>query len=651
MSKRKMRKKEKKENFGKNKKNLLLRITMYTFIVTILLSLSLFISLFIYSKNLNFQMPEVVKIEVYDNDNNLIETINNTSNRSYVILEDVSPNIIKAFLSIEDKEYYNHQGVNFKRIIGALIADIKNKDMRQGGSTITQQYVKNTFLTSEKTLKRKIDEALIAINLENNYTKDEILEGYLNTIYFDHGLNGINDACLYYFNKHPKDITLNEACVLAAIPKSPINYSPIKNYDNNNSRRKLILTELLKDNSITIDEYNENIDQEVELYGKLDSSEIKNSPYYLDYVMKLLNEMKISSSKGIKVYTSIDNNLNRIIQESINKYLPKNSNLELAIVAMDTKGNVLASIGGKDYLTSTYNRTMTLRQPGSTIKTFLYYAALENGFNISHTFYSAPTDFYTKNGKYSPHNYGEVYPYQDVSMAYAIATSDNIYAMKTHLYLGTHTLYNTLLDFGFNKKIKNNESLALGTSEVSLTELTLGYAKIASMGKDLESTYIKKITTMDGEILYKRKYEYEERFNPKTCYLLSEALTNVFDNRVRVNITPTCASISSMLKGTYAAKSGSTDYDGWIVGYNNNIILGIWTGYDDNTIVNNKDTKYIKYIWANIMKEYNKRNYWFKTPSNIIGIKMNPVTGKITTDNEYQKYLYFDINNLPDFLN
>lgn len=640
-----------KKKVKRNKKHLLLRITMYSFIFIVIISLLLFISLFFYSKNLNYQMPQVVQIEIYDDDNNLIETINNTSNRSYVKIEDINQNIIDAFISIEDKEYFNHQGINFKRIIGALIADIRNKELSQGGSTITQQYVKNTFLTSEKTLKRKIDEALIAINIENKYTKEQILEGYLNTIYFDHGLNGIKDACLFYFNKSPKDITLNEACVLAAIPKSPKNYSPIKNKEANDVRRKLILSELLKDNKITPDTYQNCINETVEIYGKLESLEIKNSPYYIDYVIKKLNEFNINQSQGIKVYTSINHKLNSIIQKTIEKYRDNDSELEIAIVAMDTNGKVLANVGGKDYQTSTFNRTQTLRQPGSTIKTFLYYAALENGFNVSNTFYSSPTTFYTANGSYSPHNFNELYPNQDVSMIYAIATSDNIYAMKTHLYLGTNVLYNTLLDFGFNKKIKNNESLALGTSEVTLSELTLGYAKIASLGKDLDATYITKITNDKGDILYSKKYNYEQKYNSDTCYLLSEALTNVFDNQIRINISPTCSSVSSLLNGTYAAKSGSTDFDSWIIGYNNNIILGIWTGYDDNRKVNNKETKYIKYIWADIMRQYNTKNYWYQTPNNIIGIMLNPITGSINSDDKYQKYLYYDINNLPEFLN
>lgn len=642
---------KKRKRIKKSTKHIILRITMYSFILIVLLSLGLFIALFFYSKNLNYQMPEVIQIEVYDNDDNLIETINNTSNRSYVQYQDINQNIINAFLSIEDKEYFNHQGINFKRIIGALLEDLKTKEFSQGGSTITQQYVKNTFLTSEKTFKRKIDEALIAINLENKYTKEQILEGYLNTIYFDHGINGINDACLFYFNKSPNEITLNEACVLASIPKSPVNYSPIKNKEANDLRRKLILKELLKDNKITNEEYLENLNQDVKIYGKLESKEIKKSPYYLDYVFKLVNELNVDASKGIKVYTSIDNNLNNIIQSSMNKYIDKESDLEISIVAMDTSGNVLACVGGKDYLKSTFNRTQTMRQPGSTIKTFLYYAALNNGFNVSNTFYSGKTTFHTQNGSYSPHNFNEIYPNQDVSMIYAIATSDNIYAMKTHLYLGTNTLYNTLLDFGFNKKIKNNESLALGTSEVTLNELTLGYAKIASLGKDLKSTYIKKITDFEGHFLYKSKTDFDQKYNSDTCYLLSEALTNVFDNQIRINISPTCSSINSLLNGTYAAKSGSTDFDGWIVGYNNNIILGIWTGYDDNRKISNKETKYIKYIWADIMRQYNKKNYWYQTPNNIIGIKLNPITGMINNEDKYQKYLYYDINNLPEFLN
>lgn len=641
----------------KNKKfwKILLQITKYTFIVFILGFTILFVSLFIYSKKLNYELPKVIDIEIYDNYENLLFKKNNTSNKNYVYFKDINPSIIEAFLSIEDKDYYSHQGINFKRILGALVNDLKSGTLNQGGSTITQQYVKNVFLSSEKTLKRKIEEALIAINIESKYTKDEILEGYLNTIYFDHGIYGIYDACLFYFNKLPSEINVNEACMLAGIPKSPSNYSPIKNPENNNKRRKLILSEMKSDGKISNEEYLSLVDEIPEIYGKLDRVKISNAPYYIDTILNDFNNSakfkKIDRSNGIKIYTNIDSNLNKIIEKSIEKY-KSNDEIEIAIMAIDTTGKVLATVGGSDYLSSTYNRTKSLRQPGSTIKTFLYYAALENGFNVSSTFYSAPTVFYYNGEEYSPSNYNNIYPYQDVSMAYAIATSDNMYAMKTHLFLGPDKLYSTLKDFGFTSKISKNPSLALGTSEVTLEELTLGYGKIASLGKDINASYIDKITDLKNNILYKCDYNDTQKFDSTTCFLLSEALTNVFDGNVRINISPTCSQINQMLTKKYAAKSGSTDYDGLIVGYNNQIALGIWTGYDDNRVLEKSEAKYIKYIWAYIMENYNKnkKNTWYSTPSDVISIRLNPINGNIGMYNEYQKYLYYKIDNLPEFL-
>ncbi len=634
--------------------NILLKITKYTFIIFILLFTVLFISLFIYSRNIDYYMPEVVEVEIYDSSNNLLYKKNNTSNQNYVFIENINTNVINAFLAIEDKDFYSHQGINFKRILGALITDLKNGSFDQGASTITQQYVKNTFLTSEKTFKRKIKEALISINIESKYTKNEILEGYLNTIYFDHGIYGIYDASLFYFNKEPIDLSINEAAILASIPKSPSNYSPIKNPENNNQRRKLVLGELLSDGKITQEEYDNCINENITIYGKLDRTKISNAPYYIDTVLSQLNSLdeykELDKSKGIKIYTNIDKKINNLIEEAITKY-KDNNEIEIAIVAMDTEGKVLASVGGSDYLKSSYNRTSALRQPGSTIKTFLYYSALKNGFNVSSTFYSAPTTFYYKGEEYSPQNYNNIYPYTDVTMAYAIATSDNIYAMKTHLFLGVDNLYQTLKDFGFSSKISANPSLALGTSEVTLNELTLGYAKIASLGQNVTSHYINKITDLNDNTLYINKTDTKQTYDRTTCYLLSEALTNVFDNNLRINISPTCVSINQMLTSKFSAKSGSTDYDNLIVGYNKDIVLGIWTGYDDNRKLTSSEGKYIKYIWAYVMENYTKgnSNTWYTTPSDVLAIKLNPITGSIGMYNEYQKFMYYDINNLPEY--
>ena len=321
---------------------------------------------------------------------------------------------------------------------------------------------------------------------------------------------------------------------------------------------------------------------------------------------------------------------------------------------MDPKtGKVLDVIGGNDYQASSFNRaTKSLRQPGSCIKPFLYYAALQNGFTPITTFNSSKTSFNIDGNIYEPNNYKDIYPNQDVTMAYALATSDNIYAVKTHLFLGTDVLYNTLKNFGFTSKINNNPSLALGTSEVSLMELVTGYSKIASMGKDINPIFIRKIVDSNGKLLYKNDNDPEYKYDSSTCYILTETMTNMFDNNLSLNISVTGASLKSMLSQKYAGKSGSTNTDNWMIGYNNNLLLGIWCGYDDNRLIENGEGTFIKYIWAEIMEKYTKNldNNWYITPNNVTSIVLNPINGMLPLNNEYSKKIYFNVNNIPWYI-
>lgn len=625
-----------------------LKLSKYLLLFVIIITILLIIAFFNYSKNLNYKIPDKQTIVILDKNGNSFFEINNANKQSYVPLNEISDNIIKAFIAIEDKDFYKHNGFSIKRICGALIKNFKNNSISEGASTITQQYVKNLFLSSEKTYERKIKEIAIAINLETKYTKDEILEGYLNTIYFGHGIYGINDACRYYFNKKPNEISLSEACVIAAIPKGPSIYSPINNFEKNKERKELILNELEKDKIITNYEKEKALKENINLNIKQDS--IKVAPFYQDIVINELQKLNIKSTIPYYVYTNVDINLNNFINKTINKYIPE-SNLEISIMALDpSNGNVLSIIGSKNYANSSYNRaTNALRQPGSAIKPFLYYSALENGFTPITTFSSFPTSFNVNGSIYEPHNYKDIYPNQDVTMAYALATSDNIYAVKTHLFLGTETLYNTLKDFGFSTTINNNPSLALGTSEVYLDELILGYGKIASLGKNIETNYINKIVDINGKVLYEKKYDIKQKYDYNNCYILAETMTNMFDNNLSINISVTGATIKSMLTNKYAGKSGSTDSDNWMIGFNNNLVLGIWCGYDDNRVLQNSEGKFIKYIWAEIMEYYNqnKEKKWYDTPNNVISIKLNPINGQLAINNEYSKSLFFNTNNIP----
>lgn len=632
---------------------IILKMTKYILLLSILILVALTIIFFKYSKKLNYTIPKKNTITILDKDNNFYFEINNANKQSYIEIDKISKNIINAIITIEDKNYYNHNGISLKRIGGALVSNIKNKSLSQGASTITQQLARNLFLSNEKTYKRKIKEISIAISLESQYTKEEILETYLNTIYFGHGIYGVQDACKYYFGKDATNVTIAEACTICAIPKGPAIYSPINNYESNKKRKELIINELYKDNIISLKDKNYALSENINIIAKKYTTS-KLSPYYQDTIIEELKKLNIKSDIPFTVYTNLDSKLDIIINNKLEKYKQNDEDLQIAIYAIDPNtGKVLDIVGGYNYSSSTFNRaTKSLRQPGSTIKPFLYFSALSNGFTPITTFNSSKTVFNINGELYEPHNFKNIYPNQDVTMSYALATSDNIYAVKTHLFLGTNTLYNTLKDFGFTSKIKNNASLALGTSEVYLNELVNNYCKIASLGKDIKASYINKIVDDNGKILYQSNDNFKQKFDSTTCFILSETMTNMFDNNLSLNISVTGASLKSILTQKYAGKSGSTNTDNWMIGYNNNLVLGIWCGYDDNRLIENGKGSFIKYIWAEIMEEYtrNLEKNWYDIPYNVTSIILNPITGKIAESNEYSKKIYFNINNIPWYI-
>lgn len=633
----------------------ILRISLGIFILAATVIL---ISFSIINYKLSYDIPPIINIELYDRNGEKYLSYTNGRKQSYVKLENINTNLINAFISIEDKRFYHHQGIDIVRIGGALIADIKAGEMVEGASTITQQYVRLLYLNSNKTIKRKIYELMIAMNIESKYSKDEILEGYLNSIYFDHGIYGIEDASLFYFNKSSKDLTIAEAAMLAAIPKGPTIYSPIENPLKNKERKDLILKELLNDGLINIDEYTTSINESPKIYGKNPHIQNESAPFFQDMVINEILSMGFLNNylyQGIKVYTTLDSTLNESALKYIKEYHP-NNDIQIALYAVEPKtGQILTVIGGSDYTKSTYNRaTSSKRQPGSTIKPFLYLAALENGFNLSTTFMSEPTTFYVNKEEYTPSNFKSIYPNMDVSMIYALATSDNIYAMKTHLFLGEDKLVEILNRFDISSTALPIPSLALGTHEVTLQNLTEGYATLANLGIKNETYTISKITSFNDEILYEHKSTKSKKVADESdVFLLNSAMTSVFDRNVSVNILPTGARIASLLSFDFAAKSGSTDSDNLIVGFNPDICIGVWTGYDDNRkITSSSDTSFGKSIWARTINSYaNKVNSsWYDVPENIISAELNPISGFYGYPNDYTKIVYFRRNNIPWYI-
>ena len=573
------------------------------------------------------------------------------SSEESVSLKDMSKHLINATISIEDKNFYKHQGFDFLRILKAMFVNIKSGETLQGASTITQQYARNLFLDFDKTWDRKIKEAWITIRLETHYSKDDILEGYLNTINYG-GIFGIENASKYYFNKSAKDLTLAEASMLAGIPKNPSRYSPLIDEESAKSRQKIILNSMVKNGYITESQADSAYNTKLNYERSEDSDNLKMIMYYQDAVMDELKSIKTIPSSfletgGLKIYTNLDMKAQKALEDSANKNIT-NADIQMAGIVMDPQtGKVLALSGGRDYNKSQYNRaTMAKRQVGSTIKPFLYYSALENGFTPSTTFTSEKTTFsFSGNKTYTPKNYNDEYANGPISLAAAISYSDNIYAVKTHLFLGDDALPDILNRVGIDEKLNNLPSLALGAVEINMMDMMGAYSALANEGYKVEPYFISKVTDMDGNVLYEYKPNPENVLNKNTVYILNELLTTTYAAEFKDYNVPTCLSIAPKMTHKYAIKSGTTNTDNLIFGYNKDLVVGMWTGYDDNKDVSSKDSSNLKNAWVDIMESYlegkTDEETWYETPSNVVGVAIDPISGKAATDSSKAKVLYY----------
>lgn len=582
---------------------------------------------------------------LYDNESKLV-----FGDNDWIPLNKISNNLINATIYTEDKYFYKHIGFDYLRIGKAAITNIINKSKSEGASTITQQYARNLFLNFDKTWKRKIDEAILAGELEVHYSKDEILEGYLNTINYG-GVYGIESASKYYFNKSSSNLTLAEASLLAGIPKSPNNYSPIKNYTKAKERQKIVLTMMKKNKIITEEEYNKALNEEIKIIGKEEDSNITSINYFKDSVLNELKSLKqipasVIETGGLKIYTTLSMDAQQDLEESLKKYVDEDEEIQTSGIMMNPDtGGVMALIGGNNYNKSQYNRAVNAkRQIGSTMKPILYYTALESGFTPSSSFTSEKTTFTFREGKtYSPKNYNDKYAEGPISMAAAISYSDNIYAVKTHLFLGEDMLINTAKRIGITSKLTPIPSLALGTEEMSLLEITTAYSSFANLGYKVNPHFIKKVEDSKGNVLYENKEEKQEVLNSSLTYILNEMLTYTYNKNFIDYNYPTLISLLPNITHKYSIKSGTTDTDLLIMGYNKNAVLGVWTGYDDNKKIDSSKYSYHKNIWIDTMESYFKDHEasWYDIPDNVVGVLVNPITGTLVEDNAEKKEMFF----------
>ncbi len=595
---------------------------------------------------------------LYDNKGELL--YQGSRSNEWANLEDINENLINAVIAVEDKNFYNHHGFDYLRIAKAMATNIKKKSIVQGASTISQQYIKNLYLDFDKTWKRKIEEAFLTLELEVHYDKNDILEGYLNTINYGQGNMGIVNAASYYFNKKPSELSLEEAIILAGIPKNPGNYNPVSNYDAAIKRAWVVAKAMLNNNYIDEETYNSLFQNKIEIYGQVKNNNLQMIMYYQEAVLNELSNIKevpssLVNAGGLKIYTNLDLEMQKNMEENIlsNK---ANDDIQVASVIVDPNtGAIKALTGGMDYAKSQYNRALkSKRQVGSTMKPFLYYAALENNMTMSSTFRSEETTFNLSNGKtYTPGNAGNLYASKEITMAAALALSDNIYAIKTNLFLGIDKMIEVAKRTGIKTNLDEVASLPLGTSEINILDYATGYTTLASGGFKKDLYFIEKIEDLDGNILYEHESYDNLVINPNYTYILNEMMNTTTNDAYVDYTTPTALNIASSLTHKYALKTGSTNTDYWIVGYNKDALVMMWMGYDNNLNVDNKVRNSAKKTWASTIEFALKDidTSWYETPKNVVALPLDAVSGKVTNDQNKAALYYYVKGTEPGVTN
>lgn len=620
------------------------------FLILLVIGIATIIGSYTYAKMLpKLQIKSANSISLYDKESNLF--FQGTGSREWISLQNISPYLVKATIDTEDKNFYRHKGFDLFRILKATYVNLVSGSKKQGASTISQQYAKNLFLDFDKTWKRKWDEMWLTMQLEVHYSKDDILEGYLNTINYGHGMFGIENAARFYFDKSASDLTLAEASMLTGIPKSPSHYSPLVNFELAKQRQEMILDFMLRCKDITEEEKKQALEEELHFVGEKDLINLSTVMYYQDAVIRELKSIKTIPTSfldtgGLKIYTNLDIEAQTLLENNIKKYM-SDTDLQTASVMMDpNNGKIIALVGGKDYSVSQFNRAVQAkRQVGSTMKPYLYYAALENGFTSSTTFTSEETTFTFSNDKtYTPQNYNAKYGNKPISMATAIAYSENIYAVKTHMFLGEEALINMARRVGITSDLEAVPSLPLGTSEISLIEMAGGYATFANEGYKITPHLISRVEDVFGNVLYEFDGVKENVLNKSLTFILNNMLTATYDADFIDYNYPTAVNIAARLTHKYALKSGTTNTDSWYIGFNKDIVTAVWVGYDDNKEVLPSEYKYAQNIWVDTIEGYekDKPDAWYDMPSNVVGVMVDPISGHPADDTTpKKKIMYF----------
>jgi penicillin-binding protein 1A len=562
-----------------------------------------------------------------------------------VPLSRVSPNLIQAILAIEDQRFYDHRGIDLVRVAGAAVNNVMEGRLAQGGSTLTQQLARQSFLTPDKTLRRKITEVFVASLLERQFSKDEILGMYLNKVYFGDGLYGVEAASLGYFGKHAAEVSVAEAALLAGLVKAPSSYAPTVSVDLAKARRDVVLQVMRDEKMIDPATYDAAVGESVVLDDRLRRGEAYGQ-YFKEEVRRFLVQRfgwERVYQGGLKVYTTVDLDMQRAAEAEVARAIAEiekrqgarkttgDDSLQAALVAVDPRsGEVRAMVGGRDFAQSSFNRaTQAKRQSGSAFKPFVYAAALEEGFSPATLITDLDEPIMTLQGAWVPED--EHLDSPSMTMRTALRTSSNRAAVRMLDDVGIPIAVQYAQRLGVGA-VPSVPSLALGSGEVTLLSMTSAFSTFANEGLVPAPVLVRRIEGSDGEILYLDEHVQQRAITAATAFQMAEMLADV------VNSGTAWPARREGFTLPAAGKTGTTNdyHDAWFVGFTPKLATGVWVGYDQpRTIIGRGYAAELAVpMWARFMREATRghKPEWFSRPRGVTSARICPLSGKLATD-------------------
>lgn len=590
--------------------------------------------------------------------------------RKVVGFGDLPPHLIKAITVTEDRSFFEHYGVNIRGILRALVrrydADPNSPIARQGGSSITQQLVKNLLLSPERTLRRKIAEAYMSIILETRLTKEEIFALYANQVYLGQqagfSINGFGEAADAYFHKDVTNLTVSEAAFLAGLIRSPNRYNPYHDLNTATARRNQVLDSLAETGSLPAAEIEKAKAEPLKVAPVKGRIDVSDAPYFADYVQDQLGDI-IAGSGGtqhLRIYTTIDMDLQRAAYAALSKQLAaldkvqakrfEPGTLQAALVAMNAKtGEIVAMVGGRDYSKSQLNRAVNaFRQPGSVFKPFVYATALNTAYDPiprvitpATTFMDEPRTFTFDNQEYSPGNFGDTYSHQPTTLRDALVNSLNVITVDVAMEVTIGRVMNLAAKAGLPKPPRTFPAMALGTSEATPLQVASAYSSFATLGTRTTPIAISRITTGDGVTIAAPTPQKNEVLRPEVAYVMTSFMKDVVNRGTAAKVR------ARGLKANVAGKTG-TSRDGWFAGYTPNLVCVVYVGFDDGSQLGLTGANSALPIWTDFMQvaltEHPEWQGDWQMPEGVQQIEINPETGEPATPEDAERRVELFLN-------